>query len=334
MKAYEIQAFGFEGLKLVDRPQPEAKHGEVLIKMRAWSLNFRDYLILLGKYNPKLPMPRIPLSDGVGEVVAVGAGVTRAKVGDRVAGAFIQKWIAGEADESQTRSALGGEVDGMLAEYVVLNEQGIVHVPAHLSDEEGATLPCAGVTAWHALVPQGHIKAGESVLLLGTGGVSLFGLQFAKMSGAQVFITSSSDEKLTRAKELGAHETINYKTNPDWDKAVLERTNRRGVDHILEVGGAGTLPKSTRAVRIGGHISLIGVLAGGSDFNPMAVLMKGVQMGGVFVGSRQMFEDMNRAIALHKLRPVVDRVFNFNEVPAAIKYLESGAHFGKVAIKL
>ncbi len=332
MKAYEIQEFGLENLKQVERPQPEPGHTEVLIKLRAWSINFRDLLVVKGHYNPKMPLPRIPFSDGVGEVVGVGDGVSRAKVGDRVAGAFMPKWISGEADAQGAGSALGGEVDGLLAEYAVLDEQGIVHPPEHLSDEEAATLPCAGVTAWNALVEQKQVKAGESVLLLGTGGVSLFALQFAKMHGARIIITSSSDEKLERARQLGAHETINYKTTPDWEKKVLELTGRQGVDHIVEVGGAGTLKKSARAVRLGGHIALIGVLAGGSDFNPMPVLMKGVILGGIYVGSRAMFESMNRAIALHQAQPVVDKTFGFDEVPAALKHMESGAHFGKITI--
>jgi len=332
MKAYEIQEFGVENLKLVERPQPEPGHDEVLIKLRAWSINFRDLLVVKGHYNPKMPLPRIPFSDGVGEVAAVGAGVTRVKVGDRVAGAFMPKWIAGEPDALAAGSALGGEIDGLLAEYAVLGEQGVVHVPGHLSDEEAATLPCAGVTAWNALVEQKQVKAGESVLLLGTGGVSLFALQFAQLHGARIIITSSSDEKLERARAMGAHETINYKTTPDWEKKVLELTGRQGVDHVVEVGGVGTLPKSTRAVRLGGHIALIGVLAGGKDFNPMLVLMKGINLGGIYVGSRAMFESMNQAISLHQAKPVVDKVFGFDEVPAALKHMESGAHFGKIAI--
>lgn len=332
MKAYAIEEFGVQNLKQVERPQPEPGHGEVLIKLKAWSINYRDLLVVKGHYNPKMPLPRIPFSDGVGEVVAVGEGVTRAKVGDRVAGAFMQKWIAGDPGEAGARSALGGEIDGLAAEYAVLNEEGVVHPPEHLSDEEAATLPCAGVTAWNALVDQKQVKAGETVLLLGTGGVSLFGLMFAKLHGARIIITSSSDEKLDRARQLGAHETINYKTTPDWEKKVLELTGRQGVDHVVEVGGAGTLAKSTRAVRLGGHIALIGVLAGGSDFNPMLVLMKGILLGGIYVGSRSMFESMNQAIALHEAKPVIDKVFGFDEVPAALEYMESGAHFGKIAI--
>ena len=334
MKAYEIQAFGFENLKLVDRPEPQAGPGEVLLKMRAWSLNFRDLMVAKGHYNPKLKMPAVPLSDGVGEVVQVGAGVSRVKVGDRVAGCFMTKWICGAIDEAKARSALGGGgPTGMLAEYVAISEEGVVQVPAHLSDEQAATLPCAAVTAWHALVPEGHVKAGDTVLVQGTGGVSMFALQFAAMHGAKVIATSSSDEKLSKALQLGAAEGINYKSLPEWDKRTLELTGGRGVDFVIEVGGAGTLPQSMKAVRSGGQISLIGVLTGGGQVNPMPILMRGIRVQGIFVGSRDMFEAMNRAIAQHQMQPVVDRVFPFAEAVEAYRYMESGAHFGKVAIK-
>src|SRR5262249_29612396 len=224
--------------------------------------------------------------------------------------------------------------DGVLAEYVIFHEEGVVPVPEHLSDEEAATLPCAALTAWHALVTAGQVQPGDTVLLLGTGGVSIFALQFAHLAGARIIITSSSDEKLKRAKELGAAEGINYKANADWEKRVRELTGDRGVDHIVEVGGAGTLSRSLKAVRLGGHISLIGILAGGSDFNPMPILMKGVRVQGIFVGSREMFEPMNRAIAQHRLKPVLDRTFPFAEAREALHYLESGAHFGKIAIRV
>ena len=335
MKAYEIQeSFGLDSLKLTERPDPKPGAGEVVIKMKALSLNFRDLLVVTGRYNPRMQLPRIPCSDGVGEVVDVGEGVSRVKVGDRVAGAFMPGWVEGEANETKGRSALGGEVDGLLAEYAVLPAEGVVHLPEHLSDEEGATLPCAGVTAWNSLVDAGNIKAGDTVLLLGTGGVSLFALQFAKMHGARTIITSSSDEKLERARALGADETINYKTTPKWDKEIFQLTARRGVDHVVEVGGAGTLPQSIRASRIGGHIALIGVLAGGSEMNPLPIVMKGIRVSGIFVGSRAMFENMNQAIAQAKMKPIVDRVFGFDEVHDALRHMESGAHFGKIAIRV
>jgi NADPH:quinone reductase-like Zn-dependent oxidoreductase len=334
MKAYEIQdSFGIDSVKLTDRIEPRPGPGEVLLKMRAWSLNYRDLLMAKGQYNPKLRLPVVPLSDGVGEVTALGDGVTRVKVGDRVAGIFMQRWLAGELTDETARSALGGGGPGMLAEYVVLHEDGIVSVPTHLTDEEAATLPCVAVTAWHALITEGNLKPGDTVLALGTGGVSLFALQFAKLAGARVLITSSSDAKLERAQKLGANDGINYRTTPDWDKRVRELTGEVGVDHVVEVGGAGTLTRSLKAVRLGGRISLIGVLTGSGDANPLPILMKNVRVQGIFVGSREMFEAMNRAIALHRLRPVVDRVFHFNEVREALHYLESGAHFGKIAIR-
>lgn len=335
MKAIEIHdRFGLDHLKLTQRREPTPGPHQVLVKIRAASLNYRDLLVVKGLYNPKLKLPMVPLSDGVGEVVAVGEAVTRVKIGERVAGIFMQKWLAGELNESIARSALGGGLDGVLAEYVLFDENGLVHLPEYLTDEEAATLPCAAVTAWHALVSAGGVKAGDSVLLQGTGGVSLFALQFAKMHGARAIITSSSDEKLERAATLGATDLINYKASPDWDEKVRKLTGNVGVDHIVEVGGAGTLPKSLRAVRMGGHISLIGILTGGSgEINPLPILMKNVRVQGIFVGSREMFEAMNRAIRLHQLRPVIDRVFRFEETASALRYMESGAHFGKIVVR-
>jgi NADPH:quinone reductase-like Zn-dependent oxidoreductase len=335
MLAYEIQSFGFEGLKRAERPDPTAGPGQVLLKMRAWSLNYRDLMMAKGHYNPKLRMPAVPLSDGVGEVVAVGQGVSRVKVGDRVANCFMPKWVAGEITEAKARSALGaGGGEGMLAELVAISEEGVVHLPEHLSDEEGATLPCAAVTAWHALVGEGSLKAGDTVLVQGTGGVSIFALQLAHLHGARVIATSSSDDKLARALKLGASDGINYVTTPKWDERVRELTGGLGVDYIVEVGGAGTLTQSMKAIKPGGQISLIGVLTGGAgQVNPLPILMRNIRVQGIFVGSREMFEAMNRAIALHKLKPVVDRVFGFDEAPAAYQYMESAKHFGKVVIK-
>ncbi len=331
MKAYQIEAFGFENVKLADLAEPQPGPGEVLLSMRAWSLNFRDLMMAKGQYNPRLKLPAVPLSDGVGEVVALGPGASKWKVGDRVAGCFMPKWTCGEIDDEKAKSALGGGGAGMLAEKVAINEAGVVAVPEHLSVEQAATLPCAAVTAWQALVP--HVKAGDTVLVQGTGGVSIFALQLAKLHGARVIATSSSDAKLAKALELGASDGINYKTTPDWDKKVVELTGGRGVDFVVEVGGAGTLPLSMKAVRAGGQISLIGVLTGGGQVNPMPILMRGIRVQGIFVGSREMFEAMNRAISLARLAPVVDRVFPFGEATEAFRYMESGAHFGKVVIK-
>jgi NADPH:quinone reductase-like Zn-dependent oxidoreductase len=333
MKVYEIrEPKGVESVKLVERSDPRPAHGEVLIRVKAASLNYRDLAVARGAYGRGVPSPVIPLSDGAGEVVATGPGVTRVTTGDRVAGIFMQTWTAGGLDEEKGRSALGGAIDGMLAEYVVLNQEGVVKIPEHLSYEEAATLPCAAVTAWNALVSSGKLIAGDSVLTLGTGGVSIFALQFSKMFGARVIATSSSDEKLARVREMGASDGVNYKTTPDWEKPVRGFTGA-GVDHVVEVGGAGTLEKSMKAVRAGGTISLIGVLTGGTgEVNPRPLLTKNIRLQGIYVGSREMFETMNRAIALHQMRPVVDRVFPFADAPAAYRHLESGAHFGKVVI--
>lgn len=334
MKAIEIQErFGLDSLKIAERPDPRPGTGQVLIKVKAASLNYRDLLMALGQYNPRQKLPLVPLSDGAGEVVEVGEGVTRVKAGARVAGIFAQEWIGGEPTKEKLRSTLGGPLDGMLREYAVLSEEGVMPVPDHLSFEEAATLPCAAVTAWNALITQGGVKAGDTVLVQGTGGVSLFALQFASMVGARVIVTSSSDEKLERAGRLGASDGVNYKAEPDWDKRARELTRGKGVDHIVEVGGAGTLARSLRAIRIGGQISMIGVLSGNSaDFNVIPILMQNIRVQGVMVGNREMFEAMNRAIALHKMKPVIDRVFPFEEARAAFEHMQSGAHFGKICI--
>jgi NADPH:quinone reductase-like Zn-dependent oxidoreductase len=331
MKAYEIREQGsIDRLTLVDRAEPVPGFGQVLIRVKATSLNYRDLIVV--ESGQKTPL--VPVSDGAGEIVAVGDGVTRVKVGDRVAGTFFQNWISGSITKTVMDSALGGAINGMLAEYVVLNQDGVVALPEHLSYAEGATLPCAALTAWHGLISKGLLTAGERILILGTGGVSIFALQFARLQGAEVIVTSSSDEKLERAKQLGATETINYKTTPNWEETVYELTNHVGVDHVVEVGGAGTLAKSLKAVKYGGRISLIGVLTGfGGEVNPWTVIAKSLVVQGIYVGSREMFEAMNRAIALHRLRPVIDRVFAFADAPDAYRYLKSGAHFGKVVIQ-
>lgn len=336
MKAYEVQSnAGIDALRLVEKPEPQPGQGQVLVQVRATSLNYRDLLVVQGAYGARQKLPVIPMSDGAGEVVAVGEGVRRVKVGSRVAGIFFQDWIAGALTPEKIQSDLGSGIDGMLAEYVVLPQDGLVLLPEHLSYEQGATLPCAAVTAWHALITQGMIKAGENVLVLGTGGVSIFALQFAKIQGARVIVTSSSDQKLERAKELGATDTINYKTTPNWEERVYELTERLGVDHVIEVGGAGTFAKSLRAVRVGGKISLIGVLAGTKgEVNPLPITMKSLSVEGIYVGSREMFEAMNRAITLHQLKPVIDRIFPFTQAQEAYHYLKSAAHFGKVVIQV
>ena len=288
MKAYRVHELsGAGGLRLENLPDPTPGPGQVLIRVRAVSLNFRDLLMCKGLYNPKIRLPYAPISDGAGEVVAIGQGASRFKAGDRVVANVMPGWIQGPPGEDTARSALGGGGDGLLAELATLPEEGLLPIPAHLSFEEAATLPCAGVTAWNALVESGGIKPGDSVLVQGTGGVSLFALQFARLAGARVIVTSKSDQKLARAIEMGASDGINYTTTPNWDKRIRELTLGKGVDMVVEVGGAGTLPTSLKAVRLGGYIALIGVLSGAGDINPVPILMKNIRVQGIFVGSRK-----------------------------------------------
>lgn len=336
MRIYELNEFGIDNLRLTETEKPVPGPGEVLVEFYAFSLNYRDLLVVRGEYNPRARFPLVPLSDGAGVIAAVGEGVTKWKIGDRVCPNFAQGWIEGETSAEKAKSALGagGAVSGIAAEFAKFNEQGVVRIPEHLSFEEAATLPCAAVTAWDALAVSGKLKAGETVLILGTGGVSIFALQFAKLFGAKVIATSGSDEKLERVRKLGADETINYRTREDWDRAVFELTGKRGVDHVVEVGGAGTLAKSLRAVRHAGHVAVIGVLSKGDDFDPTPVLMKGIRMQGIFVGSREMFEEMNLTIEENNFRPVIDRVFEFDELCEALRYMETGAHFGKIVVTL
>jgi NADPH:quinone reductase-like Zn-dependent oxidoreductase len=334
MRAYQLlQGTGIDGLVKTDLPMPKPGGGQVLVKVAACSLNFRDLAIVLGTYRMPVKPNLIPLSDGAGEVVEIGVGVTRVKVGDRVAGCFFQRWIAGPMTADTHASALGGGIDGMLAEYVALEEHGVVKLPIHLSYQEAATLPCAAVTAWHALAEHARIVAGETVLVQGTGGVSIFALQLARLMGARVVVTSSSDQKLVRAKELGAAHGVNYKTTPEWDKTVVAWSGG-GVDHVVEVGGPGTLAQSLRAIRIGGKITLIGVLSGAAEINPMLIFARRADLQGISVGSMQMFEAMNRAIATSGLKPVIDKVFAFDDAPAAYRHLQAARHFGKVVISV
>lgn len=334
MRAVEIRGgFGLDNLAVTERPDPRPGFGQVLLRMRAASLNFRDLLMVQGKYNPKQKLPLIPCSDGVGEVVEIGEGVTRVRVGDRVCPIFAQQWLAGEPTRDKARSTLGGPLDGTLAELMAVDQEGLVKVPDHLTDEEAASLPCAAVTAWNALMAAG-VKAGDTVLVQGTGGVSLFALQFAKALGARVIATSSSDQKLARVREMGAGEGINYRETPEWGARAKELTGGVGVDLVVEVGGAGTLDQSLRAVRFGGAISLIGNLAGiDAQVRLTLIFMQHVRMLGIFVGHRESFEAMNRAIALHGLRPVVDRVFPLEESRAAFELMGAGGHFGKICIR-
>ncbi|HEX3681031.1 MAG TPA: NAD(P)-dependent alcohol dehydrogenase [Bryobacteraceae bacterium] len=334
MKSFEIQEFGIDNLALVERARPQPGAGEVLVRMTAASLNYRDYMVVRGVYNPRLKRPMTPLSDGAGIVEETGAGVTRFKKGDRVAACFMQKWIEGPITREKSASALGGAIDGVLREYAVFHEEGLVPVPALLTDEEGAALPCAAVTAWHALFEHTPMAAGETVLMQGTGGVSVFALQFAHAAGLRTIVTSSSDEKLKRARQLGASETINYQETPSWDEEARKLTGGRGVDHVIEVGGSDTMPRSLKAVRMQGGISVIGVLSGAEpNVSPRDILMNSVRVQGIYVGSRAMFERMNRAIELHAIKPVIDRVFEWTGIKEALHYMESQQHFGKICLK-
>ena len=335
MKTYQYPRLGLENLTLVECDEPKPAPCEVVVKFHAASLNYRDLLFAEGLYNPRPNLPAVPLSDGAGEVTAVGEGVTKWQAGDRVCPAFFQGWIEGPRTAEKTRSALGaGEMDGVLREFGAFHEEGLIRIPAALSYEEAATLPCAAVTAWHALVDIGKIKAGDTVLTLGTGGVSIFAVQFAKLHGARAIATSSSDEKLARARALGADETINYRNTPDWDKEVLRLTDGAGADMVVEVGGAGTLAKSVHATRVGGLVALIGVLASGGGLDPMRVLMKSIHLQGIFVGSRRMFEEMNRAITVNRLKPVIDKTFAFAQAREALESMKTGSHFGKIVITI
>jgi len=335
MRVIEIRdGFGLDRLVIAERPEPRPGPGEVLVRMAAASLNYRDLLTVTGRYNPKQPLPLVPCSDGAGRVAAVGEGVSRVAVGDRVATLFAQGWVSGEPERDKLRSTLGGPLDGTLAELMVLDQEGVVRVPDHLDDEEAATLPCAAVTAWSALTTPGPVEAGQVVVAQGTGGVSIFALQLALLRGARVIVTSSSDAKLERARELGAWETINYVERPEWGREVRKLTGGRGADLIVEVGGAGTLAQSLDAVRIGGRIALIGVLSGtAAKIDVIPLLMKQVRVQGLLVGDREGFESMNRAIGQHGMRPVVDKVFAFDETRAALEHMAGGKHFGKICIR-
>ena len=331
MKRFEIISDGrIDALSLAETDVPTPGPGEVLVKVQANCINYRDLAIVENPRLGNISYPRVPNSDGAGEVVEVGEGVTRFKAGEVVASTFFQRWTGGSISADVMASALGGALDGVLSEYAVLLEDGLVTVPDHLSPIEAATLPCAALTAWHALVELG-LRAGDTVLILGTGGVSIFSLQFAVMHGARVIITSSSDEKLARARDLGAWRTVNYRDTPDWDAAVLDLTDGFGVDRVVELGGGGTLQRSLEAVRIGGTVSLIGVLTVG-EIDPLPVMRKSVRLQGIYVGSRTMFDSMNKAISAHQIRPVIDRQFEFEDARAAYHHMRGAAHFGKIVI--
>jgi NADPH:quinone reductase-like Zn-dependent oxidoreductase len=331
MRVWQISSFGIDSLEFVERPNLQPGPGEVLIRIHAVSLNYRDLLIVKGLYNPKMKLPRIPCSDGAGEIMAVGPRVTRWKCGDKAAGIFMQNWLDGAPTPAKVKGALGGDIDGMLAEHVVLNEAGLVPIPSHLTTEEASTLPCAAVTAWNALAAA-NLQPGATVLVQGTGGVSIFALQFARLMGAHVLGISSSAEKLERAKALGLDAGLNYRERPEWDRWVLEQTGGEGVDLIVEVGGLGTLPRSLRALRMGGTIAQIGVLSEASEALPLSVILhKQARIRGIYVGSRLDFEEMNRAIALAALRPIFES-FPWIRTPEVLRRMGEASHFGKLVL--
>jgi NADPH:quinone reductase-like Zn-dependent oxidoreductase len=337
MRVMQIQdAWGPEHIRRAERPDPTPGPGEVLIRMQAASLNYRDLVVSRRGYGRRSgELPLVPVSDGAGTVEALGEGVTRVRVGDLVCPIFCPGWIAGPFREEHWVGTLGGPRDGVMQEYMVLSQEGVVKAPDHLDAMQAATLPCAAVTAWSALVSQGPIKAGDVVLVQGTGGVSLFALLFAKLHGARVIATSSSDRKLERVKAMGADHVVNYRTTPEWHRVAREITDGAGVDFVVEVGGAGTLESSVRAVRASGTVALIGVLSGAaSQLGLGAVVTRNIRLQGVTVGSRAVFEEMARAVALHRIEPPVDeRLFAFEEVGAAIEAMPGGQHFGKICCR-
>lgn len=333
MRAWQVSSFGIDSMEFVEKPTPAPGPGEVLVSVRAVSLNFRDLLVIKGKYNPNLELPRIPCSDGAGSVLEVGPGVTRWKPGDRVMGIFMQNWLDGPLTRTRSKGALGGDIDGMLTDSIVLKESGLVAIPEHLSFQEAATLPCAAVTAWNALAA-GDVKPGSTVLIQGTGGVSIFALQFARLKGARIIGISSSNEKLHRATGVGLDAGLNYRENPDWDRWALEQTDGEGVDLVVEVGGSATLPQSLKSIRIGGTVAQIGVLSGGAE--PVAVpliLHKLARIQGIYVGSRQDFIEMNRAVNLAQLRPVGEE-FHWTQAREVMEKMDEGSHFGKLVLSI
>lgn len=333
MRVWQIPSFGIDSLELVERPMPEPAPGEVVVKIRAVSLNYRDLMMVKGAYNPKLKLPRIPCSDGAGEVAVVGEGVTAWKRGDRVCGTFFQNWVDGPPTPAKIKGALGGDIDGMLAEYVLLKEAGLVRFPEHLSFEEAATLPCAALTAWNALAA-GDAKSGTTVLVQGTGGVSIFALQLAKLKGARVIGISSSEAKLQRACSLGLDKGLDYGETPEWDRWVVEQTGGEGADLVVEVGGVGTLPSSLRAVKMGGVIAQIGVLSGPAEPIPIPMILhKQVHIRGIYVGSRQDFEEMNKVIGAANLKPVCES-HPWTRTREVFREMESATHFGKLVLKV
>jgi NADPH:quinone reductase-like Zn-dependent oxidoreductase len=334
MKAYHVHpGQNFDGIVPIERTLPAPGPHEVRVRIRAVALNYRDLMVIRGDYNGGNAAPVVPASDGAGDVIEVGDQVTRFKVGDRVATTFFASWIEGRQTPEKSRHSFGGSIDGVLAQEIVVSQDALFKVPDHLDYNEAATLTCAGATAWNSLFVEGRARPGDSVLLLGTGGVSIWGLQLAKAAGLHAVITSSSDTKLDRARRLGADATINYTTTPEWHEDVLRATGGEGVEVVIEVGGAGTLKKSLLSTRMGGTVAIVGGVSGwGSEVDPFQMIRGAKHVTGIYVGSLAMLEDLARFVALHRIKPVVDRVFPFDQARAAYEYLDSGSHFGKVVI--
>lgn len=335
MKQMELPAFGIDNLRVVEVPEPEPGPGDVLVRFGAASINSRDVQIATGEFSPDQPLPIVPLSDGAGEVVALGAGVSRFAVGDRVAPVFFPDWLSGEALRSERAVSSGLEVPGVLREFGVYGEHALARVAAHLTDAEAACFPCAGLTAWSCLHDLAGIEAGNSVLVQGTGGVALFGLQLAKAMGAEVIVTSSSDAKLERARELGADHCINYRTTSEWGAAAKEFSGGDGVHAVIEIGGTGTLKQSFAALRRGGHIGIVGYLAGiDLGLNVFDLILTNAHMHGVSVGNRDSFEAMMAFVGEHELRPVIASSYEFDDAGVALQAIASGEHFGKLVVKI
>ncbi len=332
MNCFELREFS-QPLVKTERPTPRPGPGQVVVRMKAAALNYRDILVCQGVYNPRQSLPLIPCSDGVGVVEALGEGVTDWQVGERVCPTFCQDWVAGRPDRHRLRNTLGSPLDGALTELMAVNEQGLVRVPEFLDDTQAASLPCAGLTAWSALVTQAELSPGDTVLILGTGGVSMFALLFSKILCLRTIVTSSSEAKLEQARALGADVTVNYKEDPSWGKTVARQHG--GVDLVVEVGGAGTLAQSLEATKIGGQISLIGVLSGVSEpLGVLPILMKNIRVQGILVGHRDGFEEMTRALDQAQVHPIIDRVFPFDQANEAFAYAASGQQFGKVCVSI
>ncbi len=332
MRALEIPSFGLDHLALVERPSAPVGPLDVRVRVRAISLNYRDWLMITGQYNPRQPLPLVPCSDASGEVVEVGSLVTRVRPGDRVVTVFAPRWLSGEPRRDRIRHTLGGPAPGVLADEIVLHEDGVVRAPAELSFDEAATIPCAGLTAWSALEQCG-VTTGQTVLVQGTGGVSIFALQLARARGAEVIVTSRSDDKLARAIALGARHGINYQTTPDWAAGALERTGGEGVHLVVEVGGKGTFAQSIKATRPGGSIAVIGILSGAATEIVLSrVLMSNIRVQGIFVGHRDALEAVIAAVVSAGIRPEISHRFAFEDARAAFSLMREGGHLGKIVV--